>query len=210
MTEIPSTKTLYFDESGFTGYNLLDPKQPIFVVASADFGPESAADILAESFPRYRGAEYKFSNIWRSNNKAGLVRFGEKLPDTNKLAFTWIVDKRFLVLTKIVDFLIEPYITDTGYDFYADGFCWKYTNYIHFGLTQYGPSALYDSLLHAYQTFSRNPNLKTLGILQSQLRIMSNSTEEPIQIFLEQMALGAELFTQYKNIATFNTNTNYT
>ena len=44
-----------------------------------------------------------------------------------------MVNKRFAVLTKIVDYLIEPYITDAGYDFYDDGFCWKYFNYIYFG-----------------------------------------------------------------------------
>jgi len=49
------------------------------------------------------------------------------------------IDKRFAVLTKIVDFLIGPYITDTGYDFYDGGFCWKYCNYIYFGLTQSAP-----------------------------------------------------------------------
>lgn len=29
-----ATKTLYFDESGYTGYNLLDPAQPVFAIAS--------------------------------------------------------------------------------------------------------------------------------------------------------------------------------
>lgn len=28
-------KTIYCDESGFTGYNLLDPAQPVFAIASA-------------------------------------------------------------------------------------------------------------------------------------------------------------------------------
>ena len=79
-------RTLYFDESGFTGDNLLDGTQPIFAIASTDLEPEVA---------------------------------------------------EVAVLTKIVDFLIEPLFSTTGYDFYADGFSLKYTNYIHFGLTQF-------------------------------------------------------------------------
>ena len=54
------TKTLYFDESGFTGYNLLDPNQPVFTIASSDLGDQEAADILRAAFPRYQGHEYKF------------------------------------------------------------------------------------------------------------------------------------------------------
>lgn len=198
-----ATRTLYFDESGFTGHNLLDGAQPIFAIASADIDPEAAETILTESFPRYRGAEFKFANIWRSNNKADLVEFGRRLANFRDHTFTWMVDKRFAVLTKIVDFLIEPYITDAGYDFYADGFCWKYTNYIHFGLTQFGQPDLYDSLLRTYQTFSRDPSPEALRDLQVQLGVMAASVEEPLQIFFEQMALGAQLFTRYLNLKTF-------
>ena len=91
--------------------------------------------------------------------------------------------KRYAVLTKIVDFLIEPYITDAGFDFYADGFCWKYANYIHFGLTQFAMPELLDALLRHYQTFSRKPTRENLEASQTRLRLMAASTEEPVQIF---------------------------
>lgn len=42
--------TLYFDKSGYTGYNLLDPRQPVFVVASSDVGDEEALEILSAAF----------------------------------------------------------------------------------------------------------------------------------------------------------------
>ena len=57
------TRALYFDESGFTGYNLLDPQQPIFAVASVDISDAQAAEILKSSFPSYQGVEFKFTNI---------------------------------------------------------------------------------------------------------------------------------------------------
>lgn len=197
-------RTLYFDESGFTGYNLLDPSQAIFAIASVDISEERAREILRQSFPRYQGAEYKFSNIWGSNNRAGLLKFASHLESLQDLTFIYMANKRFAVLTKIVDFLIEPYITDGGYDFYADGFCWKYANYIYFGLTQFGPPELLDTLLHHYQAFSRNPSTETLATLQARLRIIAASTENPVQIFLEQMALGAELFEHYHSLESFH------
>ena len=198
-----ATRTLYFDESGFTGHNLLDAAQPIFILASSDIHGDIAREVLHRSFPRYRGSEFKFSNLWRSNHKRGLVNFADHFNSLSHHTFIWMIDKRFCVLTKIVDFLIEPHITDTGYDFYADGFCWKYTNYIHFGLTRFAPPETLDRLLNAYQSFSRSPSDEALRTLQLRLRKLANDAEHPVDVFLEQIALGADLFDRYHNLSTF-------
>ena len=198
-----ATRTFYFDESGFTGYNLLDATQPIFVLASSDIHNDVAHEALQRSFPQYQGSEFKFTNLWRSNHKRRLVDFGDHFNSLEHNTFIWMIDKRFCVLTKIVDFLIEPYITDTGYDFYADGFCWKYVNYIHYGLTQFAPPETLDRLLTAYQSFSRNPSNAHLRTLQLRLRELSDESEHPVDVFLEQIALGADLFHHYHDLSTF-------
>jgi hypothetical protein len=196
-------KTLYFDESGFTGYNLLDPSQPIFVVASTDADEQFALDILKDSFPRYQGSEFKFANIWNSGNRAGLRRFAVRLAELSQGAFVYMIDKRFGVLTKIVDFLIEPIVTNAGFDFYDEGFCWKYANYIHFGITQVESPELYIALTNAYQAFSRNPTDETLGQLQWQLGVMAASTGERVQVLLDQMATEAREFRRFHDLASF-------
>ncbi|QLF71770.1 DUF3800 domain-containing protein (plasmid) [Peteryoungia desertarenae] len=198
-----TVRTLYFDESGYTGYNLLDSAQPVFAISSADISNDAAEAILRESFPSYRGVEFKFSNIWRTNARSGLLTFARHLEPFADTAFTYMIDKRFGVLTKIVDFLIEPLVTNGGYDFYADGFCWKYCNYIHYGLTEFAPPELLDRLLTIYQDFSRNPTPQTLAVLQSQLRLIAQSLEEPVQIFIGQMADGAEAFEHFTDLETF-------
>jgi Protein of unknown function (DUF3800) len=198
-----STRTIYFDESGFTGYNLLDPAQPIFSVASADIDELRAQKILRESFPKYQGAEFKFSNIWGSKSRTGLLKFAGYLSPFEDQAFVYIVDKRFAVLTKIVDILIEPYITRAGYDFYDNGFCWKYCNYIYFGLTQFAPAELLNSLLRHYQEFSRDPSSGSLARLHTRLKLLASSADSRIRIFLEQMELGARLFHNYYNLEKF-------
>ncbi len=197
------TRTIYFDESGFTGYNLLDPQQPVFSIASADISEDRAEEVLRASFPRYQGAEFHFTNIWRSGHKQGLKQFCSHLHEVADLSFCYVTDKRFAVLTKIMDFLVEPTITAAGYDFYNDGFCWKYSNYVHYGLSQFAPPELLDCLLKFYQDFSRSPNQQSLKILQFRLRMMAESTEDPIHIFLDQMAMGAEIFERYTDLSTF-------
>lgn len=64
-----ATKTLFFDESGYTGYDLLNPDQPIFCIASSDIGDQEAQAILEGSCPGYQGAEYKFSQFWRRKSR---------------------------------------------------------------------------------------------------------------------------------------------
>lgn len=198
-----NNKALYFDESGFTGYNLLDKSQPVFTIASCDLSQEEAREILESAFPGTQAEEIKFSNIWRRKNRSGLIRFGEACRELSDRLFIYQIHKRFAVLTKVVDFLIEPHVHDAGYDFYADGFCWKYTNHIHFGLVQFGDPSLYDEIVQAYHSFSRNPSHEELGRLQYRLRLMANSVGQPIDIFLNQMALGAELFHRYHNVNAF-------
>lgn len=198
-----ATRTIYCDESGFTGYNLLDRHQPVFAIASANIQEEQAEDILRSSFPNYKAAEFKFSNIWSTRNKVGLLKFAAHIPKFEELLFIYMIDKGFATLTKAVDFLIEPYITDTGYDFYDEGFCWKYCNYIYFGLTNYAPPELLESLLRNYQSFSRNPSPETLARLQLQLGLMATSAEARVRVFFQQMELGAKLFHKYHNLDTF-------
>lgn len=196
-------RTIFFDESGFTGYNLLDPQQPVFSIASADISEDRAEEILRASFPRYQGAEFHFTNIWRSGHKQGLKQFCNHLHEVADRSFCYATNKKFAVLAKIMEFLVEPAVTDAGFDFYDDGFCWKYTNFAYYGLTQFGPPELLDRLLNFYQEFSREPNQASLELLQFRLRMMAESTDDPIQMFLDQMATGAEIFERYSDLSTF-------
>jgi hypothetical protein len=65
-------RTIYFDEAGYTGYNLLDSVQPIFVIASVDIEEQLASEILQSSFPKYQGGEkaYPFDDGGTTSCKA--------------------------------------------------------------------------------------------------------------------------------------------
>ena len=197
-------RTLYFDESGFTGYNLLDDRQPIFAIASTDLSSSIAENLLRETFPRFQGEEFKFSKLWRSKrNRECFPDFGRRIGVYSDRIYVWRVDKKFAVLTKIVDYLVEPMAREAGFDFYADGFSLNYTNYVHFGLTNFVPEIIHSNLLHAYQDFSRKPTPTSLLSLQFELERLAGEAGEPMRVFLEFMANGARLFTRYFNIEKF-------
>ncbi len=199
-----SARTIYFDESGFTGTNLLDGNQPNFAVASTVVDPKDAIEILRESFPSYRGQEFKFSNIWRSRrHRERLSEFARRMSMSSKLVFVYWVNKRFAVLCKIIDFLVEPIFTRAGYDFYADGFSLKFANFMHFGLTQVAKDGLYSEILHAYQRFSRTPSEATLRLLQQELRTLIADAGEPMSSLLDPVSTGADWFMLHSNLDTF-------
>lgn len=204
----PNSLCIYFDESGYTGYNLLDRDQPIFAIASSSIDDAIAAEILQTAFPRYRGREFKFSNIWTRRNRRGLEVFSREIASYANQIYCFCIDKRFAVFTKMVDFLIEPVITSAGYDFYSDGFCWRYANYCYFGLVHFAPSELLYYLLKYYQEFSTAPSEDALNLLQYRLRMMANSVETEAKGILEQFSLGSQLFLKFNQLETFRSTNN--
>lgn len=204
MIQASARRVIRFDESGFTGSNLLDDAQRFFVIGSTDLSDDDADAILKGCFPRYNGAEFKFMNIWKAKNRTGLIEFAKAVGQMGpKRIGLYIADKRFALFTKMVDSLIEPYMTDMGYDFYDDGFCWKYANYLYFGFCNVGDPLLLDSILRSYQRFSREPSLEFLEQLTFTFQVMAQSAEPSLKTFLRQLALGAELFQKFHDIEEF-------
>jgi hypothetical protein len=67
--------TIYCDEAGNSGANLLDPEQPCFVLASNDFSREEAESLL-DHVRSAQGAEPKFTSLKKSGaGIAKLIRF---------------------------------------------------------------------------------------------------------------------------------------
>ena len=132
-----------------------------------------------------------------------LPEFGRRMGAYSDQIYIWRVDKKFAVLTKIVDYLVEPAVSEAGFDFYADGFSLNYTNYIHFGLTRLVQETIHFNLLHAYQSFSRKPTQASLLCLQLELERLAGEAGKPMKEFLEFIAHGARHFTRYFNIETF-------
>jgi hypothetical protein len=197
------TRKIYFDESGFTGYNLLDPNQPFFSIASSSIEPGVAENLLRSAFPNYKGEEFKFTNIAGSRNQSGLSTLFSGLEPYSDQIFLYTVDKQFALFAKMVDFLVEPAITQTGYDFYADGFCRKYTNYIYVGLTLISEKNIFPDLISAYSTFSRSPSVDTLKTLTWTLKEFYSIVELEIKPFIDEMIVGSQNLVNNFDLETF-------
>lgn len=195
---------IFFDESGYTGPNLLDPQQPIFALASVSTSGDIAREILSSCFPGYQGNEYKFSNLWRSNRgRRGLTSFLSAMRARGNEAFVWYTEKRYLCFTKAIDNLVEPVAHAAGFDFYADGYSRRYANHAYFGFRQFAPPELLSSLNSVYHNFAVEPSEQNLTSLQESLQRMVNSGPEEIRTFLDMMRVGAERFMELHDLDSF-------
>jgi len=191
-------KSLYFDECGFTGSDLLNPEQPHFCVGTSIIDNEAALEILKCSFPNFAGAEFGFGAIWkRPRNRRGLKIFAELLGARSDQVFIYWVDKKFCVLTKLVDSLVEPPAHAAGFDFYKNGYAPKYCNMWFHGIQIFGTPELYDSTVRVYQGFSRDPTPENLRKLQTTLHIMAKSVPVELKPFYAAAALGADVFLEF-------------
>jgi hypothetical protein len=121
MQEKQKIPTTYFDESGNTGSNLLDPNQPVFSLASCMFSNEEAQQLL-NLVDSKSPHEAHFKNLRRrKSGQDGIIRLmSSKLADVKNIKIN-IFLKEFMITTKIVDLLIEHMMHLMGEDLYLNG-----------------------------------------------------------------------------------------
>jgi hypothetical protein len=110
---------VYCDESGNTGTALLDPEQPIFSLASTCIEPHRARQLL-EPLIRQGQQEVKYAKLKGSTRgQAQLINLFS-LPELHpgNCRFT-VTDKRFYLVSHLVDKLIEPSLHEANIDLYA-------------------------------------------------------------------------------------------
>lgn len=196
-----SLETIYFDESGYTGYDLLNPDQPFFSVGSVNIGDVLAEEILKSSFPDYRGVEFKFTQLWASKRqRRNFLNFSSAVAKYQRDMFAYTCDKKFTLLTKAVDTLVEPILYDAGHDFYASNFNRGYVNMFHFCLSKFAGASFYNEVVGAYARFSRDPTEKTLAELSWKYSVMANSCPDEVKPFMEMLQMGTELYAEFNNL----------
>lgn len=199
------TTAIFFDESGFTGNALLDPEQPHFCVVSSLVGDAEAREILQRTFPDYAGQEFKFSNLWRKpRSRQRLTHLAHELAEQQEKFFLYHIDKRFCVLTKMIDFLVEPVVHDAGFDFYRNSYAPKFTNLVYAQFLEIGKSKLYEATIARYYGFTRNPTLENLQALHRWLSRMASRAPRELRSFFKMASAGAATFHSHSNIETFS------
>lgn len=113
--------TIFFDESGNTGHNIVDKDQLIFTLASCKY-TEKEAETLLELTNSNSPSEVHFKNLKRrKSGQDGIIRLlRHKLINRERIKVE-LIYKNFMVTTKIVDILIEHMMHLNGQDLYING-----------------------------------------------------------------------------------------
>jgi hypothetical protein len=113
---------IYFDESGFTGNNLLNPDQKFFAYASVATDDQEAKDFVLRIIKKYgiQNGELKGSKLVKFNKgRKAIDEIFDYYEGRLKIS---ISDKKFALACKFFEYIFEPCFSDINSLFYGVGF----------------------------------------------------------------------------------------
>jgi hypothetical protein len=152
-----TTPIVYFDEAGNTGAQLLDPEQPVFILASVDFTGVECEQLLA-IVRTPQAAEAKFTSLRKSaGGQAKLLKFIQSPLLEPTRAKVTITHKPYMVMGKMVDMIVETLAHEVGLDLYKDGANLGLTN-MHFLVAPvFCGRERFDKMLASFVSMVRTP-----------------------------------------------------
>ncbi len=146
------------DESGYTGFDLLNSDQRFQGATAISITDEAAAKLIKEYFPRLKAPELKYHALARRPaNRQRLLSLQREVLSQYKCV-TYICDKRYLLMLMFMDYAVEPYYNKRGINFYEDGQNYALASLLY----RIGPSLFGKGNFHALMSaFQRAVNVKT-------------------------------------------------
>ncbi|MDR6208136.1 DUF3800 domain-containing protein [Paraburkholderia graminis] len=157
------TQKIYFDESGFTGNNLLHPVQNFFAYASVATDDDEARDIVESLIAKHRvqGNELKGKRLVQSyRGRQTIDEIFQRFEGRLKVS---ISDKKFALACKLFEYIFEPSFSSINSLFYGIGFHRFVANilYVEFKARGAGAEAIF-SEFEAIMRAKAEPNLETI------------------------------------------------
>ncbi len=147
---------LFIDECGYTGEDLFNIEQPVFVLASLYLPEEDCKELKCKFFSKIQAKELKHSRLSKYPRQQDMIidflRYMSQKSESVKFA---IAHKRYVLVTKIVDLIIEPMAYEDGLDFYQDGLNIAFSNILFFLTQKLAGKQFYESMLQNFQKMMR-------------------------------------------------------
>ena len=125
------TQTFYFDEAGFTGNDLLNTKQPVFVYAGVAMSEDLASQIHSEAISRFRisARELKGARLIRS--KRGREAISWVLSQSAEHSRIMLANKEYALAGKFFEYIFEPALASHNTFFYEIDFHKFIATFLH-------------------------------------------------------------------------------
>ncbi|MBU0514626.1 MAG: DUF3800 domain-containing protein [Proteobacteria bacterium] len=155
-------ETVFIDECGYTGEDLLNSDQPVLVLASLKLSEDACKDYKQRYFSRIRAAELKHTSLARrSRQQQMVIDFISGLADHNSAVDFYIAHKKYVLVTKIVDWMIEPLAYNNGYDLYHQGTNITLSNEFYCVIPSLMSMDFFDDFLSRFQSMMRRRTRKS-------------------------------------------------
>ena len=141
---------IFCDESGNTGLDLLSTEQPLFSLASTNLDADNCQQLIAPLL-RQGQVEAKYSKLkGTARGQAALLNLFSSTALTVETVKFYMIDKRYYVITHLVDKLIEPPLYEAGIDLYENDAHVGLVNLWYYTGDYLLPNGHWDRLLRAF------------------------------------------------------------
>ena len=149
------THTIYLDECGYTGDDLIDAEQPTFAIATHSFSEDESTGLKQRFFSAVQAPELKHSSLQgRARNQRAIMDFLQFAAEQTGRVRVMVADKRFALTAKLVDFIVEPPMHRYGLNLYEQGGSAGLSN-LFFAVLQVEGATVLDQLLKRFQDVIR-------------------------------------------------------
>ena len=173
---------LYFDESGYTGEDLINKVQPVFVLASTILDDSEAHAISKDIFKGVQAPELKHSTLRKTaSGQKRVLDFLQALKQFPNKAGTNISHKLYELVCMLVEWWVEPYAYQDGIDLYDRGANIGLSNLIYVTLLSVEGEAFLQKHLGNFQEMMRNRTPESFTIFCQALRHDYDRSDKLVQ-----------------------------
>ncbi len=145
----------YIDESGYTGGDLLNADQPFLALSALFITEDQASSLRRKYFPKLQAPELKHVTLAkRPSHWDSLLKIQQECL-SKYCGISYIVEKRYMCILKLLDDCIEPVWHSSGRDFYRDGHSLSLASTLYYCGPQFFGHESFNRLLSLYQQASR-------------------------------------------------------
>ena len=199
-TEAGVPVVISLDEAGYTGDDLLNGDQPVFVLASTSLTDDDAGELLKAHFPDTQARELKHSAVSaRPKGQRRVVEFVRAASKSDTFAIE-IWHKEYTLVTTMVDAWVEESTRLYGIDLYDRGGNIGLSNLLYMSFMSLLPYPQFRAHLARYQAMMRTRSRLSYDHFWMPLRALFDVSDGVLQDTLIWL-LGAEMDLGFEHLA---------
>lgn len=167
---------LYFDESGFTGDNLLSDDQKTFAYGSISIDPERAEKLVSHIIEKYKiqnGELKAVKLIRRERGRQAILEILDEIAQDVKVS---VSDKKYALAAHFFEYIFEPVIADKNSIFYDLEFHKYISNVIYISFINNDDIA--KQILSLFENLMRKKDFSHLDEIIAILHDIPDKSEE--------------------------------